>query len=73
MEYSEVIKGRRSTRGFLKKKVTQKVLNEVIELAVRAPSSMNTQPWHLHIVTGDVLDNIPVSYTHLTLPTTPYV
>ena len=58
MEYSEVIKGRRSTRGFLKKKVTQKVLNEVIELALRAPSSMNTQPWHLHIVTGDVLDNI---------------
>ena len=58
MEYSEVINGRRSTRGFLEKPVTMEVLKEVIELAVRAPSSMNTQPWHFHIVTGEVLDNI---------------
>ena len=58
MEYHEVINGRRSTRGFLDKPVTVEVLKEVIELAVRAPSSMNTQPWHFHIVTGEVLDNI---------------
>ena len=58
MEYSEVINGRRSTRGFLEKPVPMEVLKEVIELAVRAPSSMNTQPWHFHIVTGEVLDNI---------------
>ena len=58
MEYHEVIDGRRSTRGFLEKPVPMEVLKEVIELAVRAPSSMNTQPWHFHIVTGEVLDNI---------------
>ena len=58
MEYHEVINGRRSTRGFLEKPVSMEVLKEVIELAVRAPSSMNTQPWHFHIVTGEVLDNI---------------
>ena len=58
MEYQEVINGRRSTRGFLEKPVPMEVLKEVIELAVRAPSSMNTQPWHFHIVTGEVLDNI---------------
>ena len=58
MEYHEVINGRRSTRGFLNKPVSVEVLKEVIELAVRAPSSMNTQPWHFHIVTGEVLDNI---------------
>ena len=58
MEYDEVINGRRSTRGFLDKPVSVEVLREVIELAVRAPSSMNTQPWHFHIVTGEVLDNI---------------
>jgi len=58
MEYHEVIKGRRSTRGFLDKPVSMEVLKEVIELAVRAPSSMNTQPWHFHIITGEVLDNI---------------
>ena len=58
MEYHEVINGRRSTRGCLDKPVSVEVLKEVIELAVRAPSSMNTQPWHFHIVTGEVLDNI---------------
>ena len=58
MEYHVVINGRRSTRGFLDKPVSVEVLKEVIELAVRAPSSMNTQPWHFHIVTGEVLDNI---------------
>ena len=58
MEYHEVINGRRSKRGFLDKPVSVEVLKEVIELAVRAPSSMNTQPWHFHIVTGEVLDNI---------------
>ena len=58
MQYHEVINSRRSTRGFLDKPVSVEVLKEVIELAVRAPSSMNTQPWHFHIVTGEVLDNI---------------
>ena len=58
MEYHDVINGRRSTRGLLEKPVPMEVLKEVIELAVRAPSSMNTQPWHFHIVTGEVLDNI---------------
>ena len=58
MLYEEVIKGRRSTRGFKDKPVSIEVLKEVLALATRAPSSMNTQPWHFHIVTGDVLDNI---------------
>ena len=30
----------------------------MVGLATRAPSSMNTQPWHLHVVTGDALDKI---------------
>ena len=58
MEFDDVIKGRRSIRGYKSKPVSKKVLQEVLELAVRSPSSMNTQPWHFHIVTGDVLDNI---------------
>mgnify|MGYP003322394207 FL=1 len=58
MEFDEVIKGRRSTRGFKSKPVSREVLEEVLELAIRSPSSMNTQPWHFHIVTGEVLDNI---------------
>ena len=48
--------------------------------AILAPSSHNTQPWQF-VVTGDQLlvcadrtrSLATVSYTHLTLPTTPYV
>jgi nitroreductase len=58
MQYEEVIKDRRSARGYLDKPVPKEVLEEVIELATRAPSYMNTQPWHFHIVTGNALDNI---------------
>jgi nitroreductase len=34
------------------------VIEEVVQLAVRAPSSMNTQPWHLYVVSGEPLENI---------------
>ena len=58
MDFDDVIKGRRSTRGFLSKPVSREVLEGVVELAIRSPSSMNTQPWHFHIITGEALDNI---------------
>ena len=58
MEFDEVVLGRRSTRGFKRDPVPRKVMEEVIQLATRAPSSMNTQPWHLYVVTGEPLDNI---------------
>ena len=58
MKYEEVINDRRSARGYLDKPVPREVLEEIIMLATRAPSSMNTQPWHFHVVTGEALDNI---------------
>lgn len=58
MTYDEVIKGRRSIRGYLDKPVPQAVIREVLELAIRAPSSMNTQPWHFHVISGEPLNKI---------------
>lgn len=40
----DVVMGRRSIRGFKPQPVERQVIEEVIELATRAPSSMNTQP-----------------------------
>jgi nitroreductase len=34
------------------------LLEDVIALANRAPSSMNTQPWHLHVLTGKPLEAV---------------
>ncbi len=58
MEFDAVVRGRRSIRGFLPKPVPKALIREILELAMRAPSSMNTQPWHFYVVTGAVLDRI---------------
>lgn len=58
MEFSELIKARKSIRGYLPKPVPREVIEEIIEVAKWAPSSMNTQPWHVHVVTGEPLERI---------------
>lgn len=58
MELEQAMQGRRSIRGFLEKPVPKDLLEEIIALANRAPSSMNTQPWHLHVLTGAPLEAV---------------
>lgn len=58
MELEQAMQGRRSIRGFLDKPVPKELLEEIIALANRAPSSMNTQPWHLHVLTGAPLEAV---------------
>ncbi len=49
---------RRSIRGYQQKPVPRELIEEIIDLAKRAPSSMNTQPWHFHVITGEPLERI---------------
>ncbi len=58
MQLDQVMNERRSIRGFTKEPVTRKLLEDIISLANRAPSSMNTQPWHLHVLTGEPLEQV---------------
>ncbi|MGG7567854.1 nitroreductase [Rhodovulum sp. DZ06] len=58
MTFDEAITARRSIRGFSPRPVPRELVEEVIALANRAPSSMNTQPWHMHVLTGEVLDRV---------------
>ena len=58
MIYDDVILNRRSIRGYKPDPVPKALIREIIEIAMRAPSSMNTQPWNFHVVAGDVLDRI---------------
>ena len=58
MEFEQLIKARRSIRGYLDKPVPRAVIDEIIEVAKWAPSSMNTQPWQVHVITGAPLDRI---------------
>lgn len=63
MNYDDVVLGRRSIRAFQQRPVPRSVIEEIIALAIRAPSSMNTQPWHLYVLTGEPLDRIRAENT----------
>lgn len=56
--FEEVVRGRRSIRGYLDKPVPRELIEEILEIAMRSPTSMNTQPWHFHVITGEPLDRI---------------
>ena len=53
-----MINERRSIRGYKKEPVSRELITEIIEVAKGAPSSMNTQPWFFHVVTGEPLERI---------------
>ncbi len=58
MDFEELVNTRRSVRGFKAEPVPRAVIEEIIEVAKRAPSSMNTQPWHVHVLTGEPLERV---------------
>jgi nitroreductase len=63
MQFDDVILGRRSIRGYKPDPVPKALIAEIIGLAMRAPSSMNTQPWNFYIITGEPLDRIRAGNT----------
>jgi len=58
MDVVEAIRTRKSIRGYKPDPVPKEVLRDIIDIAARAPSSMNSQPWELTVVTGEALENI---------------
>jgi len=58
MNYEEIAQDRRSIRGYKTDPIPREILEEIIHIAKHAPSSMNTQPWHFHVLTGEPLERI---------------
>jgi nitroreductase len=58
MDFATLVRNRKSVRGFQKKPVPKHVIDEIVAIAKGAPSSMNTQPWYLHVLTGEPLERI---------------
>ena len=65
MDIIEAIKQRKSIRGYKPDPVPKEVLQQILELASRAPSAMNTQPWEFTVLTGEVLENVRRRYVEL--------
>jgi nitroreductase len=53
MKVSEAMNARQSVRAFTEQPVALADLRELLELAGRAPSGSNLQPWKVHVVSGE--------------------
>jgi nitroreductase len=71
VHYDEVVLGRRSIRGYKPDPVPEALIKEVIGMAMRAPSSLNTQPWNFYVVSGEPLDRIRAGNTERNLSGVP--
>jgi nitroreductase len=72
MQFDDVIHGRRSIRGYKPDAVPKALIEEILALAMRAPSSMNTQPWNFTVLTGEALDRIRAGNTERNLAGVPH-
>lgn len=64
LSYSEVVRLRHSVRGFLPTEIPDMVLTEIIEEAQLTPSNCNTQPWCVHIVSGEKRKELSSALMH---------
>jgi len=62
MDITEAIRSRKSIRAFKPDLVPQAILKEILELALRAPSWANTQPWEFIVASGKPLEEIKQAY-----------
>jgi len=58
MDFETLARTRRSVRGYKNDPIPRRLIEEIIDLAKAAPSSMNTQPWHVHVLTGEPLERV---------------
>ena len=52
------ISSRRSVRAFLDQPVSRETVEAILHVARRAPSGTNTQPWQVHVLSGQVLTEL---------------
>jgi nitroreductase len=58
-DLEQAINDRHSTRMFVPDKpVPRELVDQALELAIRAPSNSNVQPWHLRLVSGAARDRL---------------
>ncbi len=54
----EAITSRRSIRRFLPTEVPRSTIEDILRVASRAPSGTNTQPWQVHVLTGQAKQSL---------------
>ena len=58
MDVLEALKTRKSIRAFKPDPIPKEILKDILEIASRAPSAMNTQPWEFVVIAGEILEKL---------------
>jgi len=58
LDVLKALQTRKSIRGYKPDPVPKEIIAKVLEVATRAPSALNTQPWQITVISGKVLDEI---------------
>jgi nitroreductase len=58
MDLIQAIQTRKSIRGYKTDPVPEDILKQILDIAARAPSAMNTQPWEFFVLGGEVLKKV---------------
>jgi nitroreductase len=56
--FDEIVTSRRSLRAFLPQAVPRETLEHIFDVAQRAPSNCNTQPWLTHVASGESIEKL---------------
>jgi nitroreductase len=62
VELQDAINRRHSVRQFTDQPVSEQTITKIVELAQRAPSWVNSQPWQVYCATGKTLQEIKDAY-----------
>lgn len=62
MKLTEAINSRHSVRQFTEQSVDRETIKEIVRLAQRAPSWVNSQPWQVYCAMGESLTQIKEAY-----------
>ncbi len=64
---ADAIASRRSVRAFLPTPIPQHTIHDLLNLAARAPSGSNIQPWQVIVLTGTALQQLGQTLSELAL------
>lgn len=58
MRFDEAVRARHAVRGFHPEPLDPVIIDEILAEAALTPSNCNTQPWHVHVVSGSILGHL---------------
>lgn len=62
LDFETTVKTRQSIRKFLPTPMTEAEIKQILSDAQNAPSACNTQPWSVHIASGETLERLKKTF-----------